>query len=62
MEEKYIEIFKKLGIKTEPLPANYDPETFGKNLLEKTNSLPNIEYSTKTEIINSDFNQIIYFG
>lgn len=46
--DKYEKIYKKLGIDVE-LPSNYDPDTYGRSLLEGISFGNDISYSNKTE-------------
>ena len=52
MEKDYVKEYEKLGILVDPLPDNYDPDTYGKMLLSNFNSKDNsTTYSTETELI-----------
>lgn len=52
MEKDYVKEYKKLGVIVNPLPNNYDPDTYGKMLLSNFSLIDNTDtYSTETELI-----------
>lgn len=52
MEKDYVKEYEKLGIAMQPLPENYDPDTYGKILLSNFNEIDNTTtYSTETELV-----------
>ena len=53
-KQDYIEEFKKLGINIEPLPKNYNPNTFGESLMSKFRSdFSNVSYSASTDYVKN---------
>lgn len=50
-ERDYSSIYKDLGIEVKPLPANYDPEMYGKMLLKGFYNGKGVSYSAIT-IVN----------
>lgn len=52
MEKDYVKEYEKLGVIVNPLPNNYDPDTYGKMLLSNFSLIDNTDtYSTETELI-----------
>ncbi len=52
MEKDYVKEYEKLGVIVNPLPNNYDPDTYGKMLLSNFSLIDNTNtYSTETELI-----------
>ncbi len=52
MEKDYVKEYEKLGVIVNPLPNNYDPNTYGKMLLSNFSLIDNTDtYSTETELI-----------
>ena len=45
------QMFETLGIRPEPLPYNYTPEEFGKQLLSSFPTPQDISYASSTELI-----------
>ena len=54
-KQDYIKEFKKLGIKVEPLPKDYNPNIFGENLMSKfCCNFSKVSYSANTKYIKND--------
>ena len=52
MEKDYVKEYEKLDVIVNPLPNNYDPDTYGKMLLSNFSLIDNTNtYSTETELI-----------
>lgn len=52
MEKDYVKEYEKLGVIVNPLPNNYDPDTYGKMLLSNFSLIDNTNtYSTETQLI-----------
>ena len=49
--KNYEDIFRTLGIKTEPVPMNYTPEQYGKMLMSCYPSAAGVSYSAQTDMI-----------
>ena len=51
MEEKdFDQIFEEMGIKYDPLPHNYNPDTYGKQLMVTHHLNEGVFYSTSTSL------------
>ena len=49
-EQDYARLFKQLGIEVKPLPPNYDPESFGKELMTGFYEEQGVLYSATTSL------------
>lgn len=49
--------FQKIGIKLNPLPANYNPDDYAKRLLPNFSHSKKISYSSSSELLSKDINK-----
>lgn len=47
----YYQIFKDLGIEVKALPEYYDPDSYGRMLLQGNNTTVDISYSSSTDYV-----------
>jgi len=52
-ESDYYEAFKEYGFEIKPLPDNYDPDTYAKNLIMVCEK-QDVSYSSSTDSIKVD--------
>lgn len=52
--EEIEKIYGKLKIKTEPLPPNYDPDTYGRYLMRQINRGVGVSYSASSNLIQKE--------
>ena len=52
--QEYMELFQKYGIDIKPLPQNYDPETYGRELMRECWKEKGVSYSASTNTTKSD--------
>ena len=53
-EDVFFEAFKSLGISIKPLPANYTPDEFGRELASMSHSEPSVSYAASTDFESSN--------
>ena len=53
-EEQYSQVFRNLGIKYNPLPENYTPDSYGQSLLSSFCEVGEVSYSSSTECYKND--------
>ena len=47
----YLQLYEKLNLPVSPLPANYSPEEYGKQLRAMLHSEQGVSYATSTDYI-----------
>lgn len=48
-----IEVYKDLGISIQPLPDNYNPDTYGKRLMYSSDSRRGVSYAAQTHMLSN---------
>lgn len=51
--DKYFTLFKELGIRVNPLPENYNPDSYGKKLMQNFNFGNGVLYADSTKVDQS---------
>lgn len=51
-------IYEQLKIKIEPLPPNYDPDTYGRYLMQQIDRGVGVTYSASSNLIQKDDNNL----
>ena len=52
-DDKYIQVFRELGIPVEPLPSNYTPEDYGRRLLSMSKTDRSVSYAASTDYVDN---------
>jgi hypothetical protein len=50
-ERDYYQIFQDLGFEVNPLPEYYDPDSYGRKLMEESNITIEVSYSSSTDYV-----------
>lgn len=50
-EDKYVQIYKMLGIPIQPLPSNYNPEEYGRRFLVGLRTERGVSYTASTDYV-----------